>query len=367
MSSKKNLDMARAVKNDEFYTRYEDIEQEMNAYYEYDKDVFRGKTVLCPCDDHEWSNFTKYFAVNFQRFGLKKLISTSYSKSAGNRQTTVLEFDSPLYDKDKHDSHGKLFTLTHDTDGNGIIDPKDIEFKGYLEGNGDFRSEEVTKLRDEADIIITNPPFSLFREFVKWIGDKRFIILGSMNAITYKEIFPKIMDNKMWLGYRSLSKDMYFTVTEDYQKWLLENKKEGSAYKVVNGVVMGRLASVCWYTNLEHGKRHERMVMDTMENNLRYNQKLIKKISEYGTYPKYDGQDVIEVPYVDAIPSDYDGVMGVPVTFLDRYNPEQFELIGEAKHGIDGEFDRFSPAINGKDMFTRLLIRNRGGGDCELS
>lgn len=359
MSAKANLDIARAVKNDEFYTRYEDIESEMNAYFEYDHDVFRGKTVLCPCDDHEWSNFTKFFATNFERFGMKKLISTSYVRSAGSKQTTLTEFESPLYDRDLHDTHGKLFILTYDTDGSGVIDQNDVEFKGYLKGDGDFRSPEVCALRDEADIIVTNPPFSLFREFIKWIGDKRFIVLGNMNAITYKEIFPKIMENRMWLGYRSLSKDMYFTVTEDYQKWLLENKKEGSAYKVLNGVVMGRLASVCWYTNLEHGKRHERMVMDTMKNNLRYNQKLIKKIGNLGVYPKYDGQDIIEVPYVDAIPSDYRGAMGVPITFLDRYNPDQFEIIGEAKHGLDGPFDLFAPMIDGRQVFTRLLIRLR--------
>ena len=149
MAGNRNILHAKEVKNDEFYTRYEDIEAEINAYYEYDHDVFRGKTILCPCDDHEWSNFTKYFAVNFQRFGLKKLICTSYCKSAGNKQTTLLEFDSPLYDKEKHDTHGKLFILTHDTDGSGVIDPNDVEFKGYLNGDGDFKSEEVCKLRDE--------------------------------------------------------------------------------------------------------------------------------------------------------------------------------------------------------------------------
>ena len=211
-----NLGAARRAKNDEFYTQYSDIEAEMNAYVEFNPDVFRDKTVLLPCDDPEWSNFTKYFAANFERFGLKKLISTSYAKSAGSQQLTLFEQDSPLYDADKHDTHGKLFTLTRDKDGSSRVDTDDIEFSGYLEGDGDFRSAEVTALRDEADIIITNPPFSLFREFLAWIleAGKQFVILGNMNAITYKEVFPHLKDNEIWLGYKSLNQDMYFDVTE---------------------------------------------------------------------------------------------------------------------------------------------------------
>jgi hypothetical protein len=163
----------------------------MNAYVEFNPDVFRDKTILLPCDDPEWSNFTKYFAANFERFGLKKLISTSYAKGASNHQITLFEMMSPLYDADKHETRGKLFTLTHDKDGSGNIDTDDIEFSGYLEGDGDFRSEEVCRLRDEADIIITNPPFSLFREFMAWVleGSKQFAIIGNQNAITFKEIF----------------------------------------------------------------------------------------------------------------------------------------------------------------------------------
>ncbi|MDD7542351.1 MAG: adenine-specific methyltransferase EcoRI family protein [Mobiluncus porci] len=157
MADNSSLGSARKAKNDEFYTQYSDIEAEMNAYVEYDPDVFRGKTILLPCDDPEWSNFTKYFAANFTRFGLKKLISTSYAKGAGNRQMTPFELNSPLYDEEKHKTHGKLFTLTSDTDGDGTVDTDDIEFSGYLEGDGDFRSKEVKKLRDEADIIITKP------------------------------------------------------------------------------------------------------------------------------------------------------------------------------------------------------------------
>lgn len=364
-----SLSAAKRVKNDEFYTQYNDIEAEMNAYYEYDHDVFRGKTVLCPCDDPEWSNFTKYFAANFKRFGLRKLISTSYAKSAGSRQLTLFESSSPLYDEDKHDTHGKLFTLTGDTDGSGRVDTDDVKFSGYLDGDGDFRSKEVTKLRDEADIVITNPPFSLFREFLKWIrdGKKQFVILGNMNAITYKEVFPLLKSNEMWVGYKSMNEDMYFTVPDEYKKWLVENKKEGSAYKVIDGVVMGRLASACWFTNLDHGKRHTPMNLDTMAHNLKFNKKLKRKLeSAYGDatrYPHYDNYDAIEVPFTECIPSDYDGVMGVPITFMDKYNPDQFEIIGMAAGNIRGlagiptRTGKDGPYINGKLRYGRIFIR----------
>lgn len=342
MADNASLGAAKNAKNDEFYTQYSDIEAEMNAYVEYNPDVFRGKTILLPCDDPEWSNFTKYFAANFARFGLKKLISTSYAKGAGNKQLTLFEMESPLYDEELHDEHGKLFTLTHDKDGSGNIDTDDIEFSGYLEGDGDFRSPEVCKLRDEADIIITNPPFSLFREFLAWIlaGKKQFIILGNMNAITYKEVFPLLKDNVMWLGYKSLNLDMYFNITDDYKQWLLENKKEGSAYKIIGGVVMGRLASACWFTNIDHDKRHEVLQLDTEAHNIKFNKKLRKAfMCESGIiqYPHYDNYDAIEVPYTECIPSDYNGVMGVPITFMDRYNPEQFEIINLSRYLEDSK------------------------------
>lgn len=332
MADNTSLGAAKNAKNDEFYTQYSDIEAEMNAYVEYNPDVFRDKTILLPCDDPEWSNFTRYFASNFERFGLKKLISTSYAKGAGNKQLTMFEESSPLFDMQKHDAHGKVFTITRDKDGSGNIDTDDIEFDGYLEGDGDFRSAEVCRLRDEADIIITNPPFSLFREFLAWImeGGKQFIILGNINAITYKEVFPLLKNNDVWLGYKSLNQDMYFTVTDDYKLWLVYNKKEGSAYKTINGVVMGRLASACWFTNIDHGKRHEILPLDTMVHNLKFNKSFKKKLESLGitNYPKYDNYDAIEVPFTDCIPSDYEGIMGVPITFLDKYNPNQFEIVG---------------------------------------
>lgn len=371
MADNASLGAAKCAKNDEFYTQYSDIEAEMNAYVEYNPDVFRGKTILLPCDDPEWSNFTKYFAYNFERFGLKKLISTSYAKSAGSKQLTLFEQESPLYDESKHDTHGKLFTLTRDKNASGNIDTDDIEFSGYLEGDGDFRSEEVCKLRDESDIIITNPPFSLFREFIPWImeAEKEFVVLGNMNAITYRDIFILLRDNKIWLGYKSLNSDMYFNVTDEYKQWLLDNKKEGSAYKIVDGVVMGRLASACWFTNIDHGRRHISLQLDTWKHNLKYNKKLIKKLEkDYGdvNYQHFDNYDAIEVPFNDSIPSDYDGVMGVPITFMDKYNPEQFDIIGliagniRGLAGIPSKIDKDGPYINGKLKYGRILIRAKG-------
>lgn len=375
MAGNTSLSAARDAKNDEFYTQYSDIEAEMNAYVEFNPDVFRGKTVLLPCDDPEWSNFTKYFAANFERFGLKKLISTSYAKSAGSRQLTLFEQESPLFDVDKHDTHGKLFTLTRDKDGSGRVDGDDIEFSGYLEGDGNFRSAEVKRLRDEADIIITNPPFSLFREFLAWIleAGKQFVILGNMNAITYKEVFPHLKDNEIWLGYKSLNQDMYFDVPDERKEWLLANKKEGSAYKIIDGVVMGRLASACWFTNLDHGKRHELLLLDTMAHNLKFNKRLCKKFErDFGVikYPHYDNYDAIEVPFTECIPNDYDGVMGVPITFMDKFNPEQFEIIGatesEGKGFSQGLWNKDSgvaqPMVASNRIYKRIFIRPKRGG-----
>ncbi len=363
MSENSNLHISKKQKNDEFYTQYADIEAEMNAYVEYNSDVFRGKTVLLPCDDPEWSNFTKYFASNFERFGLKKLISTSYAKGTGNKQLTLFEKQSPLFDMEKHDAHGKLFVLTHDTNMSGNIDIDDIEFSGYLDGDGDFRSEEVCRLRDEADIIITNPPFSLFREFIKWIveDEKEFIIIGNKNAITYKEVFPLLKDNKIWIGYTPMSKDLLFNVPDAMQKEMLVTKKVGSAFRIVGGKVMSRSQSI-WFTNIDHGKRHEMLQLDTMAHNLKFNKKLRKKFeNEYGKleYLRYDNYDAIEVPFTECIPSDYDGVMGVPITFLDKHNPEQFEILGQMANTNITDTNFGYPFVNGKKIYARILIRKR--------
>ena len=365
-----NLSKAKQAKNDEFYTQYSDIEAEMNAYIAYNADVFRGKTILLPCDDPEWSNFTKYFANNFERFGLKKLISTSYAKGAGNDQLTHFEKKSPLFDKTKHKTRGKLFTLTHDTDGSGSIDTDDIEFSGYLEGDGDFRSAELRELRDEADIIITNPPFSLFREFLAWImdGKKQFIIIGNQNAITYKEVFPLLKENLIWLGYSIHSGDRKFNVPDDYPLEAAGCGIDPDGRKFI------RVKGVRWFTNVDHGGRHEALMLDTMRHNLKYNKKLKKKIAEeYGTteYPHFDNYDAIEVPFTECIPLDYNGIMGVPITFMDKYNPEQFDIFGATESEGRGFSNglwlggKAQATVKNKRIYKRLFIRPKKGGSAQ--
>jgi len=315
---------AKKAKNDEFYTLYEDIQKEINAYLEYDPDVFRGKTVLLPCDDPEWSNFTRFFAQNFENFGLRKLISTSYAADSKPAeipyQLTFFETEAPQYDESKTRSNGKIFVLTRDKNKTGTIDIDDLEWQ-YLEGDGDFRSDEVTALRDEADIIITNPPFSLFREFVSWIVEakKQFLVIGNINSITYKEIFALIKDNKVWLGNGMGRWISGFIVPESYELFGTEARIDADGNRIV------ATNNCLWLTNIEHGRRHQPMNLMTMADNLKFSKH--RDIRENG-YPHYDNYDAIDVPYSDAIPSDYTGVMGVPVTFLDKYNPDQFEILG---------------------------------------
>ena len=322
-----SLSAAKAAKNDEFYTQYYDIEREINAYLEYNPDVFRGKTVLLPCDDPEWSNFTLYFAQHFQTLGLKKLISTSYAPDSKKYKTvwqpSLFEQDAPQFDPAKTSVRGKIFMLDHDRSGDGVIDFHDIEWQ-YLEGDGDFRSPEVTALRNEADIIVTNPPFSLFREFLGWIveADKQCLMIGNTNAITYKEVFPLIKENKLWLGATGFSTDMVFGVPEGTIVPEAYKKKAEKMGYVGNYT---RLGNSCWFTNIEHGRRHQPLSLMTMDENIMYSRH--KDIKGKG-YTKFDNYDAIEVPFVDAIPSDYDGAMGVPITFLDKYCPEQFEILG---------------------------------------
>ncbi len=329
MANNTNLGAAKAAKNDEFYTQYADIQKEVNAYLEYNPDTFRDKTVLLPCDDPEWSNFTRFFAQNFERLGLKRLISTSYaveSKKYKNYQPSLFETESPLFDADKTRIKGKIFELTHDTNQNGRIDIDDLEWH-YLEGDGDFRSKEVCQLRDQSDIIVTNPPFSLFREFVAWClnANKALLIIGNLNAITYKEVFPCIKDNQLWLGATGFMNDMVFAVPKGTD---VDPKDRAKAAKLGYVGDYTRLGNSCWFTNMEHGRRHESLKLMTMKDNLRYSKR--KKIRERG-YIQYENYDAIDIPFVDSIPSDYDGAMGVPTTFLDKYCPEQFELIGFAE------------------------------------
>ena len=328
MANNSNLGAAKAAKNDEFYTQYADIQKEINAYLEYNPDTFRDKTVLLPCDDPEWSNFTRFFAQNFERLGLKKLISTSYaveSKKYKYYEPTLFETESPLFDVDKTRVRGKIFILERDVNGSGRIDIDDLEWQ-YLEGDGDFRSPEVCMLRDEADVIVTNPPFSLLREFISWIivAGKQFLFIGNKNTIHYKEVFPLIKDNRLWVGYTSMGVDMLFDIPKEMEILYLETEKEGSKYKIINGRVCARAAGV-WYTNLEHGRRHEPLKLMSMKDNLRYSRH--RDIRD-GGYPKYENYDAIDVAYTDALPDDYLGIMGVPDTFLGSYCPEQFEIIG---------------------------------------
>ena len=320
MANNTNLGAAKAAKNDEFYTQYADIQKEVNAYLEYNPDTFRDKTVLLPCDDPEWSNFTRFFAQNFERLGLKRLISTSYaveSKKYKDYEPTLFETESPLFDIDKTRIKGKIFELTRDTNGSGRIDIDDLEWH-YLEGDGDFRSPEVCALRDQSDIIVTNPPFSLFREFLAWIfeAQKSFLIIGNMNAITYREVFPLIKEDRMWMGNGFASGNAYFKFNGDTSSFA------GGVYNPETGLVKFR--NCCWFTNLDHGRRHEPLMLMSIKDNIRFGRH--KDIRERG-YNRFANYDAIDVPYIDAIPSDYDGVMGVPLTFLDKYCPEQFEII----------------------------------------
>lgn len=326
-----DLRSAQKGKNDEFYTQFHDIEMEMNAYIEYDPDVFRGKTILLPCDDPEWSNFTKFFALKFEGYGIKRLISTSYAPESKKMVLGGLfseyEQSSPQFDADKSKTHGKIFILDSDISGDGRINIDDLQWN-YLDGDGDFLSPEVTALRDEADIIITNPPFSMFRDFLAWIvaADKQFIIIGNMNAITYKETFPLIMNNRMWLGATIHSGDREFEVPADYPI-----KAAGWRIDDATGRKYIRVKGVRWFTNIDHGARHEPLPLMPMADNLRYSRH--KDLKGKCAYDRYDNYDAIDVPYTDAIPSDYDGVMGVPISWVDKYCPEQFEIIGMAKRG----------------------------------
>jgi hypothetical protein len=349
-----NLTNAKRAKNDEFYTQYHDIEKEINAYVEYNPNVFRGKTILLPCDDPEWSNFTKFFAQKFHEFGIKKLISTSFASDSKtyttDYQPTLFETQNPHYDTQKTKKHGKIFTLTKDKDKNGKIDVHDLEWS-YLQGDGDFQSDEVKKLRDEADIIITNPPFSLFRDFLAWIVevDKQFVIIGNMNAITYKEVFPLIKENKMWMGNGFHAGNAYFA-TEANREYA------NGVYDDETGLVKFR--NVCWFTNLDHGRRHEHLPLMTMEDNKKYNSQIQKKET---SYQKYDNYDAIEVPFTNAIPSDYDGVMGVPISFLDKYSPEQFEIVGMAQRNCHDDLPDIKKYDNYIQMKSDGIIEGSNG------
>ena len=315
------MSAAIKAKNDEFYTLLTDIEKEMRHYRKH----FKGKTVLCNCDDPFESNFFKYFVLNFNRLGLKKLIATCYATSPiANQQLSL--FDVVGGDEEQSNKPYKaVVTKVYDVTGDGGVDMFDVAelFKTHenelveLEGNGDFRSEECLALLDEADIVVTNPPFSLFREYVATLmeHEKKFIIIGNSNAITYKEVFPLIMQDRLWLGVtRSGTGSMWFRIMDDFPV--------KSGQKVENGVRYQTIGNSAWFTNLDVKKRHEELI-------------LVKRYSPE-EYPRYDNYDAIEVSKIVDIPLDYAGVMGVPITFLGKYNPDQFEIVGITKTWFGG-------------------------------
>lgn len=366
-----NLTRAREAQNDEFYTQFEDIEKEINAYLELNPDVFRDKTVLLPCDDPEWSNFTKFFALNFEYFGLKKLISTCYAmEGATPLKPITFVRRPPQFSEEKSKTNGKILVLERKASGKCSFNFESLQWN-YLEGNGDFRSNEICSLRNEADIIITNPPFSLFREFLAWIVDanKQFLIIGNMNAVTYKEVFPLIKENKVWYGCSISSGDREFGVPDEYPLeaagWRIDEK--GNKFIRVKGVR--------WFTNLDHGRRHLPLPLMTKADNLKFSRH--NDLKEKLAYMHFDNYDAIEIPYTDAIPCDYDEVMGVPISFLDKYCPEQFEILGITQRNDDPykikkyTVEQYSNAndlnargviiVDGipKSIYARILIRKK--------
>ncbi len=386
----RSLAAAKASKQDEFYTQYVDIQKEVEAYLEFDPDTFRGKVVYCNCDDPFESNFFKYFAANFNKLALKKLITTSYDGSPIAGQGTLFpEYNEGNGKRQKPKALAVILDHVKDEDGDGAANIDDVKL--FLKRNkaarialkvddkyagGDFRSPECIALLKQSDIVATNPPFSLFREYVAQLVEfsKKFLIIGNQNAITYKEIFPLIKDNKVWLGVDN-GGTKWFEVQEDY------DIKTASRKKIVNGKKYFSMGSIMWFTNLDHGRRHQKLPLMTMAENLKFSKNLRGKAA----YERYDNYDAIDVSTYKEIPSDFDGVMGVPVTFLDKYNPDQFEIVGTtesndpdnacrtrvytSKECHDGYRKRFgepgvydlnaSGVVNGVKVFKRVLIRRR--------
>ncbi|OIO52748.1 DNA methyltransferase [Candidatus Uhrbacteria bacterium CG_4_10_14_0_8_um_filter_58_22] len=354
-----NLTNAKRAKNDEFYTQYSDIQKEIEAYLEYDSDAFRGKIVYCNCDDPFESNFFRYFVLSFRKLGLRQLITTSYRPSpVANTQLGLFGDDKTLAGpkgRPKVTANKFIVSDVGDVDGDGEFTLKDVaqQLKANrhnewapLAGDGEFRSDECVDLLKRSDVVVTNPPFSLFREYVRQLVDhgKRFVIIGNMNAITYKEIFPLIKENKMWLGNGFHAGNAYFYTpnARDFSSGVYDEK---------TGLVKFR--NVCWFTNLDHGRRHQPLPLMTMEENLKYSKH--KEIRNRKAYDRYDNYDAIEVPFTDSIPSDHDGVMGVPISFLDKYNPSQFDIL-KFRHGNDDKDLRLK---DGKCPYFRILIRHK--------
>ena len=367
----RTLDAARAAKKDEFYTQYVDIQKEVEAYLEFDPNTFCGKVVYCNCDDPFESNFFKYFAANFNKLGLKKLITTSYDGSPiAGAQLTFGEYDAGNIKRQKPKAVAVEIEEVKDVNGDGATGIEDVKLflernphtRTPLAGGGDFGSAECVELLKQADIVVTNPPFSLFKEYVAQLvaHGKKFLIIGNKNAITYSEIFPLIKDNKLWMGVTAFSGGMWFIA--DYQ---------GKYEKTIDGVKLINVPAI-WFTNLDHGRRHQELPLMTMADNLRFSKH--KEIKGKAAYDRYANYDAIEVPFTDAIPSDYDGAMGVPITFLDKYNPDQFEILGSnltigtpiseiAAKGAYAKGGRSFYIANGNGtydrLYTRIVIRQR--------
>ena len=369
----KNLKNARRAKNDEFYTQYCDIQKEIEKYLDYDSNTFRDKVIYCNCDDPFESNFFRYFVLNFNRLGLKQLITTSYKPSPVANTQLALFGDDKTHTKSKGrpkvTANKFIINEVHDIDGDGEFDLKDVakQLKANkhnewtpLEGDGDFRSDECVSLLKQSDIVVTNPPFSLFREYVKQLFDyeKKFLIIGNINCLTYREIFQKIKKNKAWLGNGMGRWISGFIVPKSYELYGSEARIDENGDRIV------ATNNCLWLTNLDHGRRHQPLPLMTMAENLKYSKH--KEIKDKKEYSKYDNYDAIEVPFTNAIPSDYKGVMGVPITFLDKYNPEQFEILGNSN--VRGEREHLMTNvksatdctyINGKAQFARILIKKK--------
>ncbi len=374
-----NLTNAKRAKNDEFYTQFSDIQKEIEAYVGYDADVFRGKTVYCNCDDPFESNFFRYFVLNFQRLGLRRLITTSYKPSPiANTQLGLFGDDKtlqPAKGRPKVTANKFIINEVGDIDGDGEFNLKDVaeQLKANkhnewtpLVGDGDFRSDESVELLKQSDVVVTNPPFSLFREYIRQLveHDKKFLVIGNMNAITYKEVFPLLKGNKVWLGNKTSSQQMFLEAPHEYTQNVMASKPQGMWWRMVDGKPLIGVHTALWFTNLDHGRRHQPLPLMTTEDNLKFSKH--KELRGKKSYDRYDNYEAIEVPFTDAIPSDHDGVMGVPISFLDKYCPEQFEIIGASDNGAVDEkyklphFKKHNePYVRGNKQFKRIFIKHR--------
>ena len=367
----KNLKNARRSKKDEFYTQYIDIQKEIEKYLDYNPNTFRKKIIYCNCDDPFESNFFRYFVLNFKRLGLKKLLTTSFKPSfVANTQLELFSNNKiPPQAKGRKKITANKFIINEvgDIDGDGEFNLKDVALQlkanknnewTPLNGDGDFRSEECINLFKQADIIVTNPPFSLFRDYVNQIFNykKKFLIIGNINCLTYRDIFQRIRKNEAWIGNGMGRWISGFIVPKTYELHGTEARIDEDGNRIV------ATNNCLWLTNLDHGRRHQPLTLMTMAENLKFSKH--KEIRGKKKYDKYDNYNAIEVPFTDAIPSDYKGIMGVPVTFLDKYNPKQFEILGNSN--VTGEREHLMnnvksasncTYINGKPQYARILIR----------